>query len=111
MMERVATKWTITFQDNDAYYATELWDLLTKLWKAGGVVKRRDAFRFMRGYRGERSAEPLILQAALDGYLIYDKRAGTTAMTQELCARLEDLIDNARGETMRSSLISGTRDA
>ena len=107
MMERVATKWTLAFQDNDTYYATELWDLFTKLWKAGGVAKKRDAFRFMRGYRGERSAERLILQAALDGYLVYDKKQGTVAMTEELKQRLEDFFDTAVDELMRSSELIG----
>lgn len=107
MMDRVGELWLTLFERDPDLYSAAYWDLLTRLWIAGGAVRKTDALAAMKGVKSAHTAGKYLDAAIRAGFVVEtsnpaDARSKLVQLTPSMHERLERFLDEAVGE-MRSA--------
>lgn len=101
--DRIGGKWLTLFEGDTDFYNAAYWDLLTRMWRANGPVRKTDALKFMTAIKSAHTAGKY-LDAALEKGLIVerdnpaDARSKLLALSDDMRARLDGFFDTVIGE-------------
>ncbi len=103
MIDKIGRNWLDVFRDNEEFYSAEYWDLLTKIWRRRGSVKRAEALKFMTSVKSVQTAGKYIDKALQEEVLIKskesedkrDKRSTFLELSEEIRKRMDLFFDNA----------------
>ena len=100
MTDNILQHWLRLFDHNTDFYSAVYWDLFTRIWKAGGPVRRTDALRFMFSVKSAETAGKYINEAMRQGFLHeypnpQDARSKLLELSADFRARLDTYFDNA----------------
>lgn len=108
MIDRVGRKWLDVFAGDTEFYSAAYWDLLTRIWKNHGPVRKTDAIGFMTAVKSAHTAAKFIDTAIAKGLLVEadnpdDARSKLVTLSQALRERLDVFFDNAVSEVRRAN--------
>ncbi|MBN4016577.1 hypothetical protein JYT88_02005 [Rhodospirillaceae bacterium AH-315-P19] len=103
MLDRVGESWLGIFADDQEFYSTAYWDLLTGIWRNEKPVRKTDALKFMRAIRSAHTAGKYLDAAITKGIVEEtanprDARSKLVQLTPGMRARLDVFFDTAVGE-------------
>ena len=107
LIDHVGAHWMTVFSGDTDFYSAVYWDLLTRVWKAGGPVRKTDALGFMTGVKSAQTAGKYIDTALAKGLLVEtdnpeDGRSRLIALSDDMQARLDTFFDNCVDELRRA---------
>lgn len=107
LLDRVGAGWLALFAGDTALYSSAYWDLLTRVWRENGPVRKTDALRFMTGVKSAHTAGKYIATAIERGYLVErenpdDARSKLIDLADDTRAKLDRFFDDCVGELRRS---------
>ena len=108
MTDSIGQKWVDVFEGNSEFYNASFWDLFTRLWKAGGPVRKTDASRFMVNVKSAQTAGKYVETAIRHGFILekdnpQDARSRLLELSSDMRDRLDYFFDKAVGELRRSA--------
>ena len=100
MTDRIGVRWLEVFQGDTTFYQAAYWDLFTRLWKAGGPVRKTDALKFMAGIKSAQTAGKYIETAFKKGSILEednpeDARSRLLRLSPQMQERLDLFFDQA----------------
>ncbi len=100
MTDRIGVRWLEVFQGDTTFYQAAYWDLFTRLWKAGGPVRKTDALKFMVGIKSAQTAGKYIETALQKGSILEednpeDARSRLLRLSPQMQERLDLFFDQA----------------
>ena len=103
MLDRVGERWLGIFADDQEFYSTAYWDLLTGIWRTEKPVRKTDALKFMRAIRSAHTAGKYLDAAITKGIVEEtanpkDARSKLVQLTPEMRTRLDVFFDTAASE-------------
>ncbi len=108
MTESNGVNWLKVFEGNKEFYSAAYWDLLTRIWKSDGPVRKTDALKFMTAIKSPHTAGKYVESAIRQGILLEsdnpeDARSKLVSLSPETKRRLDAFFDEAVGELRESS--------
>ena len=108
MTHRIGEKWLDVFQGNEEFYSAAFWDLLTRIWKSGGPVRKTDALKFMTAIKSAHTAGKYIQSAIERGVLVEadnpeDARSKLVMLSVDMRQRLDGFFDAAVSEVRKTN--------
>ncbi len=103
MTHRIGEMWLDVFQGNQEFYSAAYWDLLTRIWKTGGPVRKTDALKFMTAIKSAHTAGKYVQSAIQRGVLVEadnpeDARSKLITLSPDMRQRLDAFFDAAVSE-------------
>ncbi|MFQ5451836.1 MAG: hypothetical protein ACE5E9_14520 [Nitrospinaceae bacterium] len=108
MIDRIGQNWLAVFQGNTEFYSAAYWDLLTRIWKYEGPVRKTDAMKFMTGIKSAQTAGKYLETAIQNRFLLeednpQDARSKLVVLSRDMRDRLDEFFDLAVGEVQRTN--------
>jgi hypothetical protein len=100
---RMGSSWLSVFEEDEEFYSSAYWDLLTNIWVKDGPVRKTDALRFMTNIKSPHTAGKYVETAIAKGILIEednpaDARSRLLRLSPEMRARLDGFFDGCVSE-------------
>lgn len=107
MLDQVGENWIGVFADDQEFYSTAYWDLLTGIWRNENPVRKTDALKFMRAIRSAHTAGKYLEAAIAKGIVeetanLKDARSKLVQLTPEMRTRLNEFFDTAADEMQKA---------
>ncbi len=114
MTHRIGEKWLDVFQGNEEFYSAAYWDLLTRIWKSGGPVRKTDALKFMTAIKSAHTAGKYVQSAIQQGVLVEaenpeDARSKLVILSPDMRERLDAFFDAAVREVRKANRTIGRK--
>jgi len=108
MIDRIGSRWLDVFQGNTEFYSAAYWDLLTRLWKYTGPVRKTDALKLMTAVKSAHTAGKYVETAIREGLITEqdnpeDARSKLVALSPAMRERLDGFFDVATDEVRRAT--------
>ncbi len=94
MTDRLGHRWVEVFQGDTEFYSAVSWDLLSRIWRREGPVRKTDALGFMTAIK-----RGILLEAENPD----DARSKLLSLSPEMRRRLDVFFDGAVSEVRRSN--------
>lgn len=96
--QRMGASWIGVFEDDEEFYSSAYWDLLTNIWSKDGPVRKTDALRFMTNIKSPHTAGKYVETAIARGFLIEtenpeDARSRLLSLSADMRGRLDRFFD------------------
>jgi len=106
--DKVGVNWLDVFEGNTEFYSAAYWDLLTRIWRTGGPVRKTDALGFMTGIKSPHTAGKYVGVALEHGLLVeddnpMDARSKLLRLSDDMKDRLDVFFDHAISELRKAS--------
>lgn len=100
---RMGSSWLSVFEEDEEFYSSAYWDLLTNIWVKDAPVRKTDALRFMTNIKSPHTAGKYVETAIAKGILIEednpdDARSRLLRLSPEMRERLDGFFDGCVGE-------------
>jgi len=110
MVGRISRFWLKIFGNNKEFYSSDYWDLLSRIWQAGGPVRKTDALNFMIAIKSTHTAGKYLDTAMRNGYVLEtdnprDARSKLVDLSPQMRERLDEFFDDAVNEMVNTSQI------
>ncbi len=114
MTHRIGEKWLDVFQGNEEFYSAAYWDLLTRIWKSGGPVRKTDALKFMTAIKSAHTAGKYVQSAIQQEVLVEaenpeDARSKLVMLSPDMRERLDAFFDAAVSEVRKANRTIGRK--
>lgn len=108
MIERVSARWIDMMRGDATFYSAAYWDLLTRLWRASGPVRKTDALGFISGIRSAHTAGKYLETAIRRGMVLEtanpeDARSKLVTLSSDMRRRMDAFFDTAADEVRRTA--------
>ncbi len=108
LIDNVGGHWMMVFAGDTDFYSAAYWDLLTRIWKAGGPVRKTDALGFMTAVKSAQTAGKYIETAIDRGLLIEadnpeDGRSRLITLSPDMQDKLDGFFDRCVAELRRAN--------
>ena len=108
MIDRVGLGWLEMFQGNTKFYSAAYWDLLTRMWRAQGPVRKTDALGFMTAIKSAHTAGKYVDTVLHEGLIVEtdnpaDARSKLLDLAPEIRRRFDEFLDTAISEVRKSN--------
>ena len=108
LTDGLGSHWVTIFDGDTAFYSAAYWDLLTRIWRAGGPVRKTDALGFMTGVKSAQTAGKYIDTALARGMLVEtdnpeDGRSRLISLSPAMQTKLDGFFDHCIDELRRSA--------
>jgi len=95
---RMGASWVSVFEEDEEFYSSAYWDLLTNIWMKGAPVRKTDALRFMTNIKSPHTAGKYVETAIAKGILIEednpdDARSRLLTLSPKMRERLDGFFD------------------
>ena len=96
---RMGASWVSVFEEDEEFYSSAYWDLLTNIWMKGAPVRKTDALRFMTNIKSPHTAGKYVETAIAKGILIEednpdDARSRLLRLSPKMRERLDGFFDS-----------------
>lgn len=96
---RMGSSWLSVFEEDEEFYSSAYWDLLTNIWVKDAPVRKTDALRFMTNIKSPHTAGKYVETAIAKGILIEeenpdDARSRLLRLSPEMRERLDGFFDS-----------------
>jgi len=96
--QKMGMSWISVFEDDEEFYSSAYWDLLTSIWMKDVPVRKTDALRFMTNIKSPHTAGKYVETAIAKGILIEednpeDARSKLLRLSPEMRERLDGFFD------------------
>ena len=97
--QRMGASWINVFEDDEEFYSSAYWDLLTNIWMKDAPVRKTDALRFMTNIKSPHTAGKYVETAIAKGILIEeenpeDARSRLLRLSPTMRKRLDAFFDS-----------------
>lgn len=95
---RMGASWVSVFEEDEEFYSSAYWDLLTNIWMKDSPVRKTDALRFMTNIKSPHTAGKYVETAIAKGILIEednpdDARSRLLRLSPKMRERLDGFFD------------------
>lgn len=96
---RMGASWIKVFEEDEEFYSSAYWDLLTNIWMKDAPVRKTDALRFMTNIKSPHTAGKYVETAIAKGILIEednpeDARSRLLSLSPKMRERLDGFFDS-----------------
>jgi len=96
--QKMGASWIGVFEDDEEFYSSAYWDLLTNIWMKDSPVRKTDALRFMTNIKSPHTAGKYVETAIAKGILIeeenpQDARSRLLRLSPKMRERLDGFFD------------------
>jgi hypothetical protein len=96
---RMGASWVSVFEEDEEFYSSAYWDLLTNIWMKDSPVRKTDALRFMTNIKSPHTAGKYVETAIAKGILIEednpdDARSRLLRLSPKMRERLDGFFDS-----------------
>lgn len=100
LARKCGNEWLHLFADNNEFYATHYWDLLTEMWYANKPLMVSDALRFMKSIKSPYTARKYLQRTIDENYVVErknpnDDRSTLVELSSETRKNLDKFFDRA----------------
>ena len=104
--QKIGVSWLSVFEEDEEFYSSAYWDLLTNIWMKDVPVRKTDALRFMTNIKSPHTAGKYVETAISKGILIEednpeDARSKLLQLSPEMRERLDGFFDGCVTETRK----------
>ena len=100
---KMGESWLTVFDEDEEFYSSAYWDLLTNIWMKDAPVRKTDALRFMTNIKSPHTAGKYVETAIAKGFIIEgdnpdDARSRLLRLSPDMRARLDRFFDSCVGD-------------
>lgn len=108
MIDHVGAQWLSVFDGDTDFYSAAYWDLLTRMWRSGGAVRKTDALKFMTAVKSAHTAGKYVETALAKGLIVEqdnpeDARSKLLRLSDDMTERLNQFFDEAVSAVRRAN--------
>lgn len=101
--QKMGSSWLSVFEEDEEFYSSAYWDLLTSIWIKDAPVRKTDALRFMTNIKSPHTAGKYVETAIAKGILIEednpeDARSKLLRLSPRMREQLDGFFDNCVSE-------------
>ena len=98
----IGQEWVRVFDGDTDFYNAAYWDLLTRMWRAPGPVRKTDALKFMTAIKSAHTAGKYLDVALEKGLIIEqdnpkDARSKLLILSDDMRAKMDECFDGIVG--------------